>query len=319
MRGGHWSIVQVQRVLGRAKGRRSLAIVGGSNRVHVQNPSSSLDCGLCCRRLDLAIGDIVQKGFRIILGLGTLLFASQGTLWCKDLPESPQESCATDQHLPSFEVAAITPVAEKNRGTTDIGQYGSPSFHMHGASLQLLLSFSFDVQAANFINAPHGLEEAVFDVDVKSDGIPLSYEELKPRMQQLLKQRFCLVATRGTKQVHGYVLVVERSGLALKPSQPSTERGSAYITQHEVGGTNIEMSTFASMLSSPAGRPVKDETGLQGTYTLKVAFASPSDEDPTLPSIFTAIKEQLGLELKPGQVPVPTLTVEHLNLAPSRN
>jgi uncharacterized protein (TIGR03435 family) len=54
-------------------------------------------------------------------------------------------------------------------------------------------------------------------------------------------------------------------------------------------------------------------------YTIKVQFASAGDAESTLPSIFTAVKEQLGLELKPAQVPVQTLTIEHLNLTPTEN
>jgi uncharacterized protein (TIGR03435 family) len=229
-------------------------------------------------------------------------------------------ACTSDSKLPAFEVAAITPVAEKNRGETNIGQYGLPHFTLRGVSLSLLLSFSFDVQPANFINAPRGLDDAVFDVQVESaDGIPLTYEALKPRMQQLLEQRFCLNAHTGTRQVSGYALVSGKGGAKVMPGSEPGERSSGYITQHELSGTNMDMDTFAGMLASPAGRPVKNQTGLQGKYTIKVEFASAGDAESTLPSIFTAVKEQMGLELKPAQVPVPTLTIEHLNLIPTEN
>ena len=229
-------------------------------------------------------------------------------------------ACAADPQLPSFDVAAITPVAEKDRGTTSIGQYGSPHFTMRGVSLSLLLSFSFDIQPVNFINAPRGLDDAVFDVQVGSaDGIALTYEALKPRMQQLLEQRFCLRTHTGTKQVSGYALVSAKGGARVTPASTPGERGSAYITQHEVSGTSVDMVALAAMLASPAGRPVQDQTGLPGKYTIKVQFAPAGDTESTLPSIFTAVKEQVGLELKPAQVPVPTLTIEHLNLTPTEN
>lgn len=87
--------------------------------------------------------------------------------------------CTADPHLPSFDVAAITPVAEKNRGKTSIGQYGLPHFTLRGVSLNFLLSFSFDIRPTNFINAPHGLEDSVFDIQVESaDGAALTYEAL---------------------------------------------------------------------------------------------------------------------------------------------
>jgi uncharacterized protein (TIGR03435 family) len=233
---------------------------------------------------------------------------------------SPEKVCTADPTLPAFEVASISPVAPKDRGFTNIGQYGLPHFTLQGASLSLLLSFTFDVQPANFINAPHGLEDAVFDVKVASaDGTPLTYKALQPRMQQLLEQRFCLKAHVSTKQVPGYVLVTAKGGPKVKPDSAPVENGSAYITQHEVNGTSMDMGAFASMLGSPAGRPVQDQTELQGKYTLKVQYASPSDTESALPSIFTALKEQLGLELKNAQVPVKTLVIERVNLTATEN
>ena len=233
---------------------------------------------------------------------------------------SAATACTVDPQLPSFEVAAITPVAEKDRGLTNIGEYGLPRFTMRGVSLSFLLSFSFDIRPVNFIDAPHGLDDAVFDVQVESvGGIPLTYEALKPRMQQLLEQRFCLKAHIGTKQVSGYALVSAKGGAKVTPGSTPGERGSGYITQHEVGGTNIDMGALAGMLASPVGRPVQDQTGLQGKYTVKVQFAPAGDAESTQPSIFTALKEQVGLELKPAQVPVQTLTIEHLNLTPTEN
>jgi uncharacterized protein (TIGR03435 family) len=228
--------------------------------------------------------------------------------------------CAADPQLPAFEVAAITPLAPKARGLTNIGQYGLPRFDMKGVTLSLLLSFSFDVQPANFIGAPARLEDAVFDVQVESaGGTPLTYEALKPRMQQMLERRFCLKAHTGTKEASGYDLVVAKGGATLTRSNALGERGTAYIASDELAVTNSELPVLAGLLSSAAGRPVKDQTGLQGKYTVKLQFATSDDPSPTLPSIFTAVKEQLGLELKPAKVPVPTLTIEHINLSPTDN
>jgi uncharacterized protein (TIGR03435 family) len=233
---------------------------------------------------------------------------------------SATADCAADPKLPTFEVAAITPVAEKDRGATNIGQYELPHFGLLGVSLSFLLGFSFDVQPANFIDAPHGLNNAVFDVQVKSaDGTSLTYEAMKPRMQQMMEQRFCLKAHTGTKEVAGYALVIAKGGAKVTPGNKPGERGSGYIMPNELSGTNIDMGALASMLASPAGRPVQDETGLQGKYTIKVQFAPAADAESTKPSIFTAVKEQLGLELKPARVPVPTLIIEHVNLTPTEN
>ena len=233
---------------------------------------------------------------------------------------APPEACAADPKLPAFELAAITPVAPNDVRMTVIGNYGQPHFTMRSASMNLLLGFAFGVQPENFIGAPHGLGDVRFDVQVQSaDGVPLTFETLKPRMQQMLEQRFCLKAHTGTRQVAGYELVVAKGGAKVTPVSPEGERGSGQIMNHEVSGSRMEMPQFASMLGSAVGRPVRDATGMTGLYTMKVQFAPPSDPDSTLPSILTALKEQLGLELKPAEVSVQTLIFEHLNLVPTEN
>ena len=259
---------------------------------------------------------------RVLAGI-CVLVALLGMAQCpaqSAVATSTTPGCAVDPQLPAFEVAAVTPVAEKDRGPTEIGQYGLPTFNMRGVSLSFLLNFSFDVRTENFINAPHGLDNAVFDVQVKSaDGVNLTYEALKPRMQRMMEERFCLKAHAGTREVSGYALLIAKGGAKVAAANESGERGSAYIMQNELNATNIDMGALASMLASPAGRPVQDQTGLQGKYTIKIEFASAADADSTLPSIFTSVKEQLGLELKPARVPVPTLTIERLNLTPTEN
>ena len=61
-------------------------------------------------------------------------------------------------------------------------------------------------------------------------------------------------------------------------------------------------------------RPVVDQTGLTGHYDFKLTFRpqlAPEDsfskEAQSLPSIFDAVKDQLGLQLTPKMGPVQTL------------
>lgn len=86
------------------------------------------------------------------------------------------------------------------------------------------------------------------------------------------------------------------------------------------------MTEFAVWLSrlGIVGRPVIDKTGLKGRFYTKLQIASGHTEDtgPNMgnshpmeaagPSIFTALKEQLGLRLKPAKGPVRKLLVEHI-------
>jgi len=66
-------------------------------------------------------------------------------------------------------------------------------------------------------------------------------------------------------------------------------------------------------------RPVVDETGLTGHYNFVLSFrpqlppdGSQSRESLNLPSIFDAVKDQLGLQLIPRRGPVQTLVINHI-------
>ena len=65
------------------------------------------------------------------------------------------------------------------------------------------------------------------------------------------------------------------------------------------------------------GRPVINRTGLTGTYDFDLRFAAAplgADLAPgvDVPSIFSAIQEQLGLKLEPERGPVEFLVVERI-------
>jgi uncharacterized protein (TIGR03435 family) len=75
-------------------------------------------------------------------------------------------------------------------------------------------------------------------------------------------------------------------------------------------------------------RQVVDRTGLTGTFDFKLSFRPQlppdasadalSPELENLPSIFDAVRDQLGLELTPQKGPVETLVIDHVE-RPSEN
>ena len=84
----------------------------------------------------------------------------------------------------------------------------------------------------------------------------------------------------------------------------------------ESGGTT--MAALATMLAGMVRRPVIDNTGLTGSFTYEieyepVAFDSPDREPSKLPSIFTALQEQLGLRLDAARAPVDVLVIDRID------
>jgi uncharacterized protein (TIGR03435 family) len=80
----------------------------------------------------------------------------------------------------------------------------------------------------------------------------------------------------------------------------------------EVRFGGVSMSTLAGTLH-PDGRVVIDKTGLAGNYEFTLRYTTelnPTDDDR--PSVFTALREQLGLTLVPDRAPLRVLVVDHI-------
>ncbi len=124
--------------------------------------------------------------------------------------------------------------------------------------------------------------------------------------------------------------VVTRDGVAGKPGAGWMRMGPGQV--HAQGAT---ISTLVMLLSQSLGRPVIDKTGLTGNYDFDLEFTPDETQrgmgpgggdkgevlppgDPSGPSIYTAIQEQLGLKLESQKGPVEILVIESVD-RPSGN
>ena len=65
-----------------------------------------------------------------------------------------------------------------------------------------------------------------------------------------------------------------------------------------------------------SGRSVIDNTGLKGDFDFKLDWAPSEATDDTLPSLFVAVQEQLGLRLNPvRKAPVQVVVIESMEKA----
>jgi uncharacterized protein (TIGR03435 family) len=121
--------------------------------------------------------------------------------------------------------------------------------------------------------------------------------------------------------VAGMFPTVCGGGVGMVPSAPS---------RRKMGARDVTLEFFATSISGigSLGRPVLDKTGLTGTFDFALEWTPESDEqkpsgaDPApdasrLPFV-EALKEQLGLKLKPERGPVDFLVFDHIE-RPSPN
>ena len=184
----------------------------------------------------------------------------------------------------------------------------------------LLISVAFGVDDSDrILGGPKWLTSERYEVNAKAEaGVLLTPEALKPRLRQLLEQRFNLATHRETKDSDGYGLVTAKGGPKLEKALPD-RRAGIVVSPDGMRLTNVSMRQFAAALGRRLGGPVADQTGIQGEYDMVLKYAMDSDVDSTLPSIFTAVQEQLGLKLEKQKVHVEMLVIDHIERLPTEN
>lgn len=124
--------------------------------------------------------------------------------------------------------------------------------------------------------------------------------QINEMVKALLIERIGLVAHVVQKETATYALVVDKRGAKLRPAERDAH-GEGYGTDGHITG-KVGMAGLASMISRYLGRPVTDMTQVQGRYDVELKWAPDTARGSALPdagpSIFTALTEQLGLQLR---------------------
>jgi len=221
----------------------------------------------------------------------------------------------------AVEVATIRPTPANKIGASVWSPPGIGRFSAQCVTLPFLIHMGYGIDEDQIVAKANWMDSEFFDVVVKPSGdIPLTREQLKPVLQQLLRDRFHLVTHSESKLMKGYMLVCAKNGPKLQASssdKPPNFR--IYVGPGRLEGVNWSMSFLATSLQHPAGFPVVNQTGMTGAYDIKLYFAEDKDTESSLPSLFTALHESLGLELKPGKVSIPVLVIDHLDRSPTEN
>jgi uncharacterized protein (TIGR03435 family) len=173
------------------------------------------------------------------------------------------------------------------------------------------------------VGGPKWIDTDLFDIWAKASA-HRSQVELQQMLQALLTNRFNLRWHRETRRENGYAIVLDNAHLRLTAAASETpdriQWSAGSLTARAITATR-----FAGFLTLLLGKPVGDETGLTGSYNFSLTWMSergmwspygPSASDAggasSSPSIFTAVREQLGLRLQPRKLPTEVLVIDHV-------
>jgi uncharacterized protein (TIGR03435 family) len=147
-------------------------------------------------------------------------------------------------------------------------------------------------------------------------------DQILVMLRPVMEQRFGLVVHHETRQVSVYALVISKGGPKFGVAPPVATEAEAQEVGAKYNGhlwtvSREPMSFLALQLSRipDIGRNVIDQTGLKGDYRFNFDWSAKTDPDV---SVFTAVKEQLGLTLEPTKSPVDFLVIDHIE-RPSEN
>jgi uncharacterized protein (TIGR03435 family) len=232
-------------------------------------------------------------------------------------------ACAAKaQSRASFEVVSVKPAppdADPNTGFWSIPGIGR--FTASHVSLAVLIRLAYGIDESQIANKPGWLDSTLYDIDAKPEaGIALTRDQLKPRLQDLLQQRFHLSAQMETRPGRGYELVTTESVSRLTPTKGdhfadfhiNVSRGNMRVA-------NCTIAQLAQDLTHVAGFPVIDRTGITGSYDVSFAYNPKPEAESDLPALDVALKQATGLLLKPGKVPVEVLVINSVDKVPTPN
>ena len=232
----------------------------------------------------------------------------------------------TTAAAPAYDVVSIKP-DKSTSGHVSIS-INDDIYSATNVSLKQLLASAYTIQEELIFDLPKWANGAAYDIEAKMlDPDRAALEKLTGEqwgalLQPILADRFALKAHTETRTLPIYTLTVLKGGPSFKLAVP--RKGPTGITIHNANltATSVSMDKFASRLSQILHRTVNDQTGLAGNYDLQLTWTSPyavnSSEEDSEASLITALREQLGLELRSSKGPVNTLVVDHIE-PPSPN
>jgi uncharacterized protein (TIGR03435 family) len=245
---------------------------------------------------------------------------------------------ASDVNIPEFAVVSVKPDASSD-GRWKM-QFTPDGYYAYGVTARQLLQDAYGTYSQDFPGGVPGWGNSLkFDVTAKVDesNLPafksLDINQRRLMLQAILNTRFKLKAHSEQKQVQTYALVLLKPGPNLHVSNsnplPAGSTAGGLMVRNRPGKLteqSVTMAAFSKFLSYQVGAPVIDQTGLAGRYDLALDWtpedisgygstpsgANSNEQSSDFPSLWTALKEQLGLVLKAQKGLTEILIVDHL-------
>ncbi len=208
---------------------------------------------------------------------------------------------------------------------------GGNGYSAQNVSVKLMISLMYKVPMRQISGGPEWMNADRYDIEARVDGT-YNIDDLHTMYQNLLADRFNLKFHIETKEGPVYALMLDTPGSKMKVNDsPQDFKIPVNFGPEGAIGTRVPMSYLAWFLGQQlqnTNRPVIDLTGLTKNYDFTLSYLPelppdfPKDNLPAevrdRPSIFDAVKQQLGLKLVAQKGPVDYYVIDHID-RPSDN
>lgn len=226
---------------------------------------------------------------------------------------------------PHFDVISVKPNVSGVTGHNDLQ---GKAYVGEGVTVASLIALANDgVPNSQILGGADWIRTETFDIRATFEGNP-ARTQIQAMLGEALRQRFKLQAHFESRPTPVLQLVISgtRPGPSLKPSTLDCGRADNlsivrnasgacmfHYNNGHIEGRGITIDQLASKLI--ADRVVVNKTGLAGLFDLELQWTPAAVQmpaDDALPSLVTALREQLGLRLESGTVPVSVLVIDHV-------
>jgi uncharacterized protein (TIGR03435 family) len=235
---------------------------------------------------------------------------------------------------PVFEVISVKPSKLNNLEWRETAEGLSAETTLKG----LILNAYGIRRPDQIVGLPGWGDTAPFHVEAKMDAneaamvAGLSKEqagkERQLMLQSLLADRFGLRIHHVTKEGSIYALVIAKGGSKLTESSTTPSMSVGY---GELTAQAMPIGSLVTALTGFVDRPIVDKSGLINKYDMKLRWnpdgpsglmtpsaSGQNSSDDSRPSIFTALREELGLSLVPQTGELDSIDIDDVK-QPSPN
>ena len=248
----------------------------------------------------------------------------------KALPPLPESAKA------EFEVASIKPTRADRPPAVGFNvtatELRSPNISVAG-----LITFAFELHSSQVIGLPGWAETEGYEIVARlPQGGDPSDAQLRTMLKNLLQSRFSLAFHTEKRELSVYAIGIGKNGPTGVKMTVNTTSGLR-MTSRGLGRVSFQGGTMAQLAMQLQlrvfDRPVIDQTGLKDRYDFTLDWRPDEFQFPgipaerraaalaandSLPDLFTAFQEQLGLRLQSTKAAVPVVVIDKVS-RPSEN